>query len=92
MKQLGDALEMRVARDQEKIMFQCEGCDPQVIGGNWRARAPELDKQTRVWIRRFPGRQQHSNGWFGEQITQQNLVPMLLGSSQEAGLEFRQDH
>lgn len=83
---------MRVPRDQYQIMFQRERGDPQVIGGNWRARALELDEYTRVMVRRFPAWKQYSNSRLGEELTKESLVPMLLSSSQEPRLDFCENH
>lgn len=69
-QQLGYALEMLVTGDQYQVMLQHECGDPEVVVGNGRARALQLNEQPGVMLRRLPAREQDPNGVLGEQLSQ----------------------
>jgi hypothetical protein len=69
-RQLGDILEMSVTCDQEQVVLQREGGDPEIIVGDRRAGALELNKQTGVVLSRLPIREQNPNRSLGEQLSQ----------------------
>jgi hypothetical protein len=82
---------MSIACDEEEVMFQGERGDPKVIIGDRSARSLELNKEPGIVFGRLPARHQNVYGRFGQEIMQQNFVPMLLGTAIETGLDFREN-
>jgi hypothetical protein len=69
-QQLRNPREMSISCDECQVMFQRERRDPQIVVRNRCTGVLELHKQSRIVVRRFPAREQDSNGILREQPPQ----------------------
>lgn len=83
---------MAITRDENQIVFESKGGDPDVVVGDGSTRSLELNKKASIVFGGFSSGQQHRYCRPSEKASEERFIANLLIATVKAGFHFRQDN